>query len=55
MATTFLSADQIFDGEHWLANNSCLVITDGTIEDIVTKEHIDANNIQHYPGILCPG
>ncbi len=47
-----ISASAIFDGQNWLPEGTCLVVSDnGTILDITT----DQTNAVHYQGIICPG
>lgn len=52
----FLSANQVHDGRHFLAEGTVLALKDnGTIHDIIPAGIPDKNNVKHYDGIICPG
>lgn len=52
----FISANRIFSGKEFLANDTVLVLNDKNgIHDIIKSENIEKNNIQHFNGIICPG
>ena len=52
----YISADQIFTGKEFLSNGSVLVISDThLIADILDSNEINADHIEHFDGIICPG
>lgn len=52
----FISANRIFSGKEFLANDTVLVLNDKNgIHDIITSENVEKNNIEHFNGIICPG
>lgn len=52
----FISATQFFSGKEFLPTNTILVLgKNGYIEDIISKEHVDSLNIEHFEGIVSPG
>jgi len=52
----FISATQFFSGKEFLPTNTILVLDkNGYIENIISKEHVDSLNIEHFEGIVSPG
>ncbi len=52
----FITANQIFSGTAFLSNDSVLVIdANNKIHDMVFTKDVEANNIEYFEGILCPG
>ncbi len=52
----FLSAQQIFDGEDFLPDNSILVLDEkNVLKEIVSKQKVDEGKIEFLDGILSPG
>ncbi len=52
----FISADQIFDGFHYLPAGTVLVLSpQNMLMDILPPDSIEKNRIQIFDGTLCPG
>lgn len=52
----YLTAAKIHDGRQWMPEGSIIGITaTGVIDAILPPHAIAASEVQHYPGILCPG
>ena len=52
----YISADQIFTGKEFLSNGSVLAISDThLIADILDSNEINADHVEHFDGIICPG
>jgi cytosine/adenosine deaminase-related metal-dependent hydrolase len=52
----FLSATYLFDGKQYLDSDLVLVLGgESRLLNIVNRKDVDAGNIEHYDGIICPG
>jgi cytosine/adenosine deaminase-related metal-dependent hydrolase len=52
----FLSATHLFDGKQYLDSDLVLVLGgENRLLNIVNRKDVDAGNIEHYDGIICPG
>lgn len=52
----FISANRVFSGKEFLANDTVLVLNDKNgIDDIISSENLEKSNIEYFNGIICPG
>lgn len=52
----FLKADRLFDGKHYLADDTVLVLDGGNeLKGFVSEGDLEKGNIERFEGILTPG
>lgn len=52
----FVWANKIFNGEHFLPDNTVLVLnSNNVLHDFTTLDNISTNNCEKHEGIICPG
>ena len=52
----YITATQIFSGQTFLPTNTVIAISnEGLITDVISKEVIEANEIEHFEGIITAG
>lgn len=52
----FIKAEQVFDGQKFLPPESVLVVNDkNEFAETISSTDIEANRVESYQGIICPG